>query len=160
MAGARSPPTVALAFFRADRRSLPRCRRYEASGFGIIGSRLAPRAWLWRFRHDRGGWVGSGQGLAALRSLTDCKSIAGRHNRHFDRGRDCRYCRRHLIIWSSPQMGIQGLQTSNESVGIRSYLPESPQGSNYSVSLPRKLLDGYQKGASKRNRQFRDHQLP
>ena len=58
-------------------------------------------------------------------------------------------------------MGIQGLQTSNESVGVSesSYL-NSPQGSNYSVSLSRKLLDGYQKGASKGNRQFRDHQLP
>ena len=83
MAGARSPPTVALAFFRADRRSLPRCRRYEASGFGIIGSRLAHGSGA----SDTTEAVGSDRvrdSRPALRSLTDCKSVAGRHNRHFD----------------------------------------------------------------------------
>jgi hypothetical protein len=69
MAGARSPPTVALAFFGADRRSLPRCRRYEASGFGIIGSRLAPGFGA----SDTTEAVGSdrGQGLAAGVTLAD-----------------------------------------------------------------------------------------
>ena len=67
MAGARSPPTVALAFFGADRRSLPRCRRYEASGFGIIGSRMAL---AFPTRPRRLGRIGVRDSRPALRSLT------------------------------------------------------------------------------------------